>query len=234
MRKEENIIGKKFGDWTILQEGDKQQGNKMLLCKCTCGKIKTVRRRALLNGLSTKCRSCSSKITGMRRAHNHIGKTMGKLTAIKPIKGNKPGDSIVWEFICSCGKTCHYPNKRVFSSSCSPHVACPDCENLMTCEQKRGFLPLEMAYKNTKILANCGYRNFEISLKQYDQLTTNKPCYYCGKNDGRCGLDRIDSTKDYQLDNCIPCCITCNRMKTNTKQKEFLKHIEMIYMNSNR
>jgi hypothetical protein len=46
-----------------------------------------------------------------------------------------------------------------------------------------------------------------------------KPCYYCGvftfgaESGG--GLDRIDNTQGYTLDNILPCCATCNKARGN-------------------
>lgn len=35
-------------------------------------------------------------------------------------------------------------------------------------------------------------------------------CHYCGDSQKRIGLDRIDNSKGYTLDNVLPCCPTCN------------------------
>ena len=36
------------------------------------------------------------------------------------------------------------------------------------------------------------------------------------------GLDRIDSSKGYTLDNVVPCCAKCNRAKLDMSPEEFL------------
>lgn len=60
---------------------------------------------------------------------------------------------------------------------------------------------------------------WSISLKDFTSLIA-LPCYYCfdemgaGDNYGS-GLDRINNTIDYQLDNVIPCCKICNSMRNN-------------------
>jgi hypothetical protein len=45
------------------------------------------------------------------------------------------------------------------------------------------------------------------------------------------GIDRIDSNLGYEINNCIPCCGTCNYMKNTMTPKDFLKKIEIIYLN---
>ena len=59
-------------------------------------------------------------------------------------------------------------------------------------------------------------RNKELSLskEQYFELI-QKPCSYCNyfNEEEINGIDRVDNTKGYILENCIPCCKHCNRMK---------------------
>lgn len=43
------------------------------------------------------------------------------------------------------------------------------------------------------------------------------------------GIDRIDSTKGYSADNCVPCCSKCNRMKLDHSIEDFKNHISKIY-----
>ena len=68
------------------------------------------------------------------------------------------------------------------------------------------------------------------------------PCHYCGtagsikyldKVSGkiyyRNGIDRINSSNGYTLENVVPCCSYCNRMKMDLGYNEFLHLIEKIY-----
>ena len=82
---------------------------------------------------------------------------------------------------------------------------------------------------------------FDISEEELLSIT-KKDCYYCGKSDSNyCvnhkmnggyrynGVDRIDSSLGYTLDNCVPCCVNCNKAKLDQTHDEFLKMIELIY-----
>ena len=53
-----------------------------------------------------------------------------------------------------------------------------------------------------------------LTKEQYIDLI-QKPCIYCNYycEDEINGIDRLDNTKGYILENCIPCCKHCNRMK---------------------
>ena len=52
-----------------------------------------------------------------------------------------------------------------------------------------------------------------------------KPCTYCGKP-GLSGIDRIDSNGVYTIENCEPCCGTCNNRKGTKSKEVFLEEIK--------
>lgn len=84
-------------------------------------------------------------------------------------------------------------------------------------------------------------RNFTFLLTddEFEELTKQN-CHYCNveprlfkKKDcfttrSMNGVDRVDSTKGYTATNCVPACTTCNLMKLDHSQKEFLTHIKKI------
>ena len=79
-------------------------------------------------------------------------------------------------------------------------------------------------FKNNAIIRGI---NFDLSKEEVLSLCSSK-CFYCGKD--RClGIDRIDNSKGYTIDNCVPCCTTCNYMKRILQRDEFLDHVKKIY-----
>lgn len=42
------------------------------------------------------------------------------------------------------------------------------------------------------------------------------------------GIDRIDSTMGYTINNCVPCCSNCNMFKNDLSVDEFLNHVNKI------
>ena len=56
-----------------------------------------------------------------------------------------------------------------------------------------------------------------------------KPCHYCGGGIKTIGLDRVENSKGYILENVVPCCSVCNRMKSDCVISTFLSHIKAIY-----
>lgn len=66
--------------------------------------------------------------------------------------------------------------------------------------------------------------------------TATKPCHYCGKahtfdrgDEQWNGIDRVDSTHGYHSWNVVPCCTTCNQMKSDIPVDEFLAQVRKIY-----
>jgi hypothetical protein len=54
------------------------------------------------------------------------------------------------------------------------------------------------------------------------------PCAYCGAEIETLGLDRVDYTKPYTIDNVVSCCRLCNVMKFTLSPEEFLAHCRRI------
>jgi len=86
--------------------------------------------------------------------------------------------------------------------------------------------------------------NFNLTKDQHYNIIT-QPCEYCGKKPfirenvrsgipfPHLGIDRIDSTKGYNIDNCVPCCSMCNSMKLNYSLDSFYDHIMKIIQYKN-
>lgn len=93
---------------------------------------------------------------------------------------------------------------------------------------------------------------WELTLEQYSQLI-HGDCYYCGepptadnqwnKGNKRAGenvtflangIDRIDPDKGYTIDNCVPCCKQCNRMKWDYTPEQFYSQLRKILNHINK
>lgn len=118
-------------------------------------------------------------------------------------------------------------------------IVCSNCRKLRNNKPLNVIKYKEYCYYRS----GAKHRNLEWNLteEQFANLI-NKNCFYCGelpskrqsvsyKTDYELvnGIDRIDSTKGYTIDNCVPCCSKCNLMKNNLKKEDFLQHISKIY-----
>ena len=70
-------------------------------------------------------------------------------------------------------------------------------------------------------------RIFNLTFEEF-MLFWQKPCSYCGDNIKTIGLDRVDNTKGYELENIVPCCTMCNRMKNSHTKERFLNQVTKI------
>lgn len=77
-------------------------------------------------------------------------------------------------------------------------------------------------------------RNIEwnISRKKYSELI-NKDCFYCGSKLSKfgVGLDRIDNSKGYILENVKPCCGNCNKIRSDKLTSDEMKIAMEAVMN---
>jgi len=85
-------------------------------------------------------------------------------------------------------------------------------------------------------------REFILTKEQFAGLIISN-CFYCGRAPQQRltsvlpthsefrynGIDRIDSSRGYTQDNVVPCCKTCNEMKSDRSQQEFLEQIRTIF-----
>lgn len=67
---------------------------------------------------------------------------------------------------------------------------------------------------------------FELTIEQARAMFS-VPCMYChypprGEFNG---IDRVDNSKGYTLDNCVPCCAWCNRAKSDGQLPRFMEWI---------
>ena len=170
--------------------------------------------------------------------------TFGKLEFIEITDKRKRG-YVVWKCLCECGNEVLVKSldlQRGNTKSCG----CIRSERGKTWVKGRTLKLNEASFKSLFR----GYRTrakrkgipFELTDKQFKKLNKQN-CYYCGifpqqtnnvNGNGAYiynGIDRVDNSKGYILENCVPCCGRCNKAKSTMTQQEFYKLIESIYKN---
>ena len=86
------------------------------------------------------------------------------------------------------------------------------------------------------IKARYGLLKRKTPKRGYDMLLTfeefseivSKPCKYCGESKEIIGVDRMDNSVGYTVENSTPCCKICNMMKHAMELEKFLLHIQKI------
>lgn len=75
-KQENDMVGKKYGDWTVLKAAVKMQGKQSTFlfweCQCKCGNIQTVGGYALRANKSSSCRNCFNRIEYGEAAFNKL------------------------------------------------------------------------------------------------------------------------------------------------------------------
>jgi 5-methylcytosine-specific restriction endonuclease McrA len=82
--------------------------------------------------------------------------------------------------------------------------------------------------------------DFDLTIEEFSVLTKGN-CYYCGSEPSQIkraknstvyiynGIDRVDNSKGYILENCVPCCKQCNTAKNTHTVEEFYDWISKIH-----
>lgn len=89
-------------------------------------------------------------------------------------------------------------------------------------------------YNNYKKSANIRSIEFNINEEQFNKIKF-LDCYLCNKSVSdkhNNGIDRIDSLKNYDLDNILPCCGDCNIMKNDFILENMLLKFVKIFINN--
>ena len=115
MSKSINLIGQKFGKWTILERAENSAGrDSRWLCRCECGTEKIVYGKNLRNGRSTSC-GCykKSNLSKLKRL-DLTGQRFGRLTALEIAKDEngeeiKNNSGLLWRCKCDCGNEVFVP-----------------------------------------------------------------------------------------------------------------------------
>ena len=164
---------------------------------------------------------------------DYSGKRFAKLTVLWAA-GWRPdgnGHRIVWTCQCDCGNitvayTCDLRRGRTKSCGCGKIVT-----------HNANAMLLFSQYRNKA--KERGYE-WALTFEQFVKLTSSN-CHYTGwaprqiclksKNHEPYiwnGIDRVDNSKGYILDNCVPCDGVVNKAKRNTSKEDFLSMCKAI------
>ncbi len=98
--------------------------------------------------------------------------------------------------------------------------------------------PYEALYNYMRLSAKHCRRSLEMTYEEFVEFTKCSKCIYCerqlswsSKNIKENGLaynlDRIDNSKGYSVENCVPCCAECNFLR-----RDCLSHEEFLLLSS--
>jgi len=82
------------------------------------------------------------------------------------------------------------------------------------------------SYSSYKKGAMSRHLAFSLTKEEFANISM-KNCVYCGCK-GPNGIDRINNTKGYSNENCVPACKHCNYAKGNLSSKDFYTWLKRI------
>ena len=207
--KAEDLTDQKFGCWTVLYRTTNNKSGKVRwVCQCSCENqtIKAVDAKSLKSGTSTNC-GCQRLKTLSIQADQKIHR--------RDEKGN-----IIEKKCFRCNQW--LPLTEFWKNSSQKDGYAGECK---TCS----YTAKENRYNIYKKNAKKRNLAFNITKEEFYALT-KLPCKYCGDLQDYNGIDRVDSTLGYYIDNCVPCCQMCNAMKLNYSTEEWFQHMKKILL----
>lgn len=253
-----DIIGKRFNRLTAIKcidyrKDSQGQGRYYYLCKCDCGKTKIARRYNLRSGRTKSC-GCHVKEYNFHPNFNPkdiVGQKFGRLTVLEYSHAERRKtwkQKACYHFYkceCDCGNITWASRpqlKQGRKKSCGCILLHHDWFPSRLPKGEAVFNRIFRSYKSHA--KNKGIK-FSLTKNQF-RLLTKQNCYYCGVppsqtyekevyNGGYTynGIDRLESDKGYILENCVTCCIKCNRAKHVMSEQEFKDWINRVYHHIN-
>ena len=228
-RKALDLTNQKFGELLALypEIHDKKRG---WVCSCSCGDTKWYTTFQLTGGLAKTCSGYTHKIP------YSVGDKIGKLTIISFYRDEINNR---WMAKCNCGcNGVKHASIRNLQRGATTHCGCSiSNENRGLPEGIGARNALISSYKSS---ARKKFLDFTLTVEECEQLFQGD-CYFCGTPPSTIftkrntkgsyiynGIDRIDSSNGYTIDNVNSCCPDCNYLKSNRHNDDFLNKIKKI------
>lgn len=233
-----DITGHKYGRLTVLESAGHLEGRVKLTrawrCQCECGNIVIAGTNELRNGNTNSC--------GCGRIIDETGKRYGRLTVIR--RATKPnGQGACWLCVCDCGKEIITRGSNL-RDGVTQSCGCLQIDNSrLAVMLPEGIAAMNNIIRRTR--SNATERGYEYHLTREQLIELmQRNCYYCGASPSNCsrhpelngefiynGVDRVDNTRGYTIDNVVPCCKYCNLAKRERTVEEFLEWIKRLHKN---
>lgn len=175
---------------------------------------------------------------------NLLGKRFTRLVVLEEVVVEDKHHHRKWKCSCDCGKIT-YPLQQSLLNGSTKSCGCLAIERSIesTSVIDSGFRSLWCRYKSQAEERNLSW---ELTKKQFKELTQS-PCYYTGRppsnehisahsrtrrNRGLApkeggiytynGVDRLDSSIGYTVENCVSCCESANLAKQSLSHDDFI------------
>lgn len=178
-----------------------------------------------------------------------IGMRYNMLMVVEKLPSKVYGDKSkyhkkrMWLCKCDCG---NMTEANTGSLTCDKKKSCGCLTSTKSAEnsiksrykiakQDAGYRSIYSSYK-----LNAKSRGFEFNIDfDYAVSILKSDCHYCGIEPSNTymksyynatynGIDRVDNTKGYEMDNIVSCCKMCNIAKNNNTEEYFLQWVKRL------
>lgn len=195
-------------------------------------KFQSCEGSSLIEGYYVRGKTVSVCREDTSDTYSIIGNVFGRLTVEKVLGRTKHGH-LFYGCVCECGESVAVYGATLVGGRTK------SCGCYKRKEKWHSHISsVVLSYRRSA--ETRGY-SFDLSRKDFENIIF-QPCHYCGappsnKKDvsvSRCqpgvlsynGIDRKDNTIGYSVDNCVPCCIVCNRAKSAMTYRGFIGWID--------
>lgn len=183
-----------------------------------------------------------------RKFYIKPNETYGLYTTIEEVKYTTPSGIIEKRWKCKDQYgNISYKRARALDARSQSDLMCDETNKFLVSQNAHQLGLRKSIYLEYKNNAESRHHDFNLTFEEFNKLISGN-CEYCGsnpeiRNGGHLekrknkdqpdlytnGVDRIDSSKGYTIDNCVSCCSKCNMMKNIYTKDEFLNHITKIF-----
>ena len=178
-----------------------------------------------------------------------IGMRYSMLMVVEKLPSKVYGDKSkyhkkrMWLCKCDCG---NMTEANTGSLTCDKKKSCGCLTSTKSAEnsiksrykiakQDAGYRSVYSSYK-----LNAKSRGFDFNIDfDYAVSIMKSDCHYCGIEPSNTymksyynatynGIDRVDNTKGYEMDNIVSCCKMCNIAKNNNTEEYFLQWVKRL------
>jgi hypothetical protein len=208
-----DLTGKVFSNLTVLRRGENCGTNVGWVCKCACGKERTVNSSHLRIG---KSRTCGMPpCTNSHKLKDLTGQTFGKLTVV--CRGNNVGERVGWMCVCLCGRkktVSAYSLTGKLTKTCGSRICQWGTKEEREKRKKETYRRSQRKWCIKK-LYGLSWEDYQHMLKEQEGR-----CAICGRT-----MDTINVDHDHRTENTRGLlCLFCNHLLGNAKDDiEILK-----------
>lgn len=169
--------------------------------------------------------------------YNLTGVVFGELTAVSKTTRRYKG-YILWQCICSCGRTVFYDCSRLMLGRVKS-CGCLKERQSYYHPNFKGFGNIPLKYFNSVRVGSkrrgltfgltIEYVDFLLEKQQFKCALSGLPIYLRNKGDKTASLDRIDSSKGYEVGNVQWLHKKVNDLKSNYSDEDFVTLCGMIW-----